>query len=115
MQYRVRPKHGGAARPVRVPVLLRNISCEGVSLEFREGARPELRDGTPVTLEFATTGGEMSLPGHVAWQRSNLREEGRLGIGFRLELAPADTRQRYAEWIVALTQQALALRHASRR
>jgi hypothetical protein len=112
MQYRIRSQKGVAARPVRVPVLIRNISCEGARIELESGERPLLRNGESITLEFDTARGEMSLPGNIAWQRSTLGQQSYIGVGLRLELAPASVRQRYAHWIVALTQQALALRNA---
>jgi len=90
---------------VRVPVVIRSISCEGVGVEIEQRKVLPLPRGAHVTIRFQVSREEMEIPGRIAWSR-RAGGEGEpggaadLGVRFHLELARRATRQAYAIWIV---------------
>ena len=87
----------------RVPVAIRQISCEGVGLVFLdEGCPVERRD--MVTMDFKVDSLHFEIPGLIAWVAPRKSRSGQLDLGIRFQLAlvPNETRQAYARWIVEL-------------
>jgi hypothetical protein len=99
----VRFRDRGDYRRVLAAVTIRSLAPDGAGLVFRdpEGQSVPLSRDTPVTVRFHPADREIEIPGRVVWRREAGQDSPLdLGIRFQLELAPLDTRQAYARWIV---------------
>jgi hypothetical protein len=84
-----------------VPVVVRDVSCEGVGLELPAGAR--LLPGAIVALRFSTPEGPVVLSARVVWVAGQ-----RIGTHLRLGDTEPASKRTFGAWIAPLTKQALA-------
>ncbi|HTM22982.1 MAG TPA: PilZ domain-containing protein [Kofleriaceae bacterium] len=103
MEIRIRTAPGAASRPIKVPVMIRTVSCEGMGLVLESRGLQGLAVGTTVTMRLQAGGARIEVPGRIAWydpREPNSRYD--LGIKLHLEIARAAMRQHWAEWVVGL-------------
>lgn len=93
----------GEQEPVRIPMTVRSISCEGAGVVLADRSQ-RLRPGASVTLKFRSGRDRFELPGRVAWATHGEGDGQRFDLGVRFQLAAVQhaMRQSYARWVVGL-------------
>ena len=92
--------HAGSQR---LAVHFRTISCQGASLALGHGDALRVIPGAEVQLCFRAGERAIQLPARVVWTAGSLA-----GLRLRVNQADDDTRRAYADWIVPLTNEAIA-------
>ncbi len=88
-------RRGGDA--IRLPVVLRTVSCEGASIETQT---PDVvHKGDDVLLRFEVARTDVELPARVVWASGS-----EAGVRLQLALAARAARTTFAGWVVRETQ-----------
>jgi len=88
----------GDGRAPVVPIVVRSVSPEGVSVALRRDAAAP-RQGQMVSVRFLVDRRDLVLPGRVVWVE-RYEHDCHVGVRLMLELAAASSRHTYAAWIV---------------
>lgn len=96
------------AGTVTVEARFKDISCQGAELVVSPADGARLIPGTIVTLRFSADGTPLDIPARVVWAAAD-----KVGLRLRLGQLPADDKRAYADWIVPLTNRAIAQARAA--
>lgn len=86
---------GEAAPATSAPVTVSCMSAGGVGLAFDEWDECSIEAGEPVLIRLQLDGGELAVPGEVAWIRPRPHEPFDLGVELRLDRASRRVREDY--------------------
>jgi hypothetical protein len=96
------------AGAVKVAARFHDISCQGAELVVAPADRAHVVPGTHVQLRFQIEGIEIEIPARVVWSAG-----AKVGLRLRLANLSEDDKRAYADWIVPLTNKAIAHARAS--